>query len=148
MEKLTHFTEEGKAKMVDISEKNNVKRIAIAHGFIKLSEETLEKIKNNEIIKGDVLTIAKIAGINAAKQTAFFIPLTHPINLEYVDLTFDIENDGIKVLSTVVSYGKTGVEMEALHSVSLALLTIYDMCKSVDKNMEIKEIKLIKKEKI
>ncbi|MFH1874505.1 MAG: cyclic pyranopterin monophosphate synthase MoaC [Pseudomonadota bacterium] len=146
--KFSHVDEKGQAKMVDVSEKPDQTRLAIAQGKIKLATVTLEKIKQNEIAKGNVLTVAQIAGINAAKKTSELIPLCHPLFLSKVSVDFEMQADGITALASAKSIGKTGVEMEALIAASTALLTIYDMCKAVDKEMELGEIKLIEKKKI
>ncbi len=142
---FSHLNKEGKAKMVDVGEKPDVKRTAIAKGSILLAKETIELIKDNQIKKGDVLSVAKIAGIQAAKKTSDLIPLCHPLLLTNIDITFEIKDEKIEIESKVECIGKTGVEMEALTAVSIAGLTIYDMCKAVDKNMEIGEIKLCQK---
>ena len=144
---LTHIDKDGNAKMVDISKKNNSNRVAIAYGFIELNNETIDLIKVGNLKKGDVLTVAKIAGIQASKKTSSLIPLCHNINLDSINIEFRISNKENKIYcqSTVGCSGKTGVEMEALTAVSIALLTIYDMCKSSDKNMVISEIKLVEK---
>jgi len=147
MKNLTHTDNKGNARMVDVGEKPDMKRIAKAVGHITLSQETLELVKENSMKKGDVLTVAEIAGIQAAKQTAALIPLCHIIYLDKVLVKASLTNNGVKVESEVRCTGKTGVEMEALTGVSVALLTVYDMCKAVDKNMEIGEIKLIEKTK-
>ncbi len=145
MKKLSHTSASGKAKMVDIGNKPNQERIAKASGFIKLQQETLQLIRENKIKKGDVLTVAEIAGIQAAKNTAQLIPLCHPLILTKIEVTCTIKETGIQTESLVKTTGKTGVEMEALQAVSTALLTIYDMCKAVDKEMEITGIHLIEK---
>jgi len=147
MKKLSHTNPEGKANMVDVGHKPNQLRTAIAEGFISLSKETIRLIKENEMKKGDVLTIAEIAGIQGAKRTSELIPLCHPLQLTKVDVTATIENNGVKITGLARCIGQTGVEMEALNGVSVGLLTIYDMCKAVDKNMIISEIKLIEKTK-
>jgi cyclic pyranopterin phosphate synthase len=144
---FSHLDEKGLAKMVDVSDKPDQARIAIAEGKINLAKETIIKIQKNEIGKGNVLTVSQIAAINAAKKTAELIPLCHPLFLSKVDVVFEIGEADIRAISTVKSLGKTGVEMEALTAASTALLTIYDMCKAVDKNMQIGGIKLLKKEK-
>ncbi|PIU55443.1 MAG: cyclic pyranopterin monophosphate synthase MoaC [Deltaproteobacteria bacterium CG07_land_8_20_14_0_80_38_7] len=144
---FSHIDNNGNAQMVDISHKPEQIRVAVAEGEINLTPETINKIRSNEIAKGNVLTIAQIAGIQAAKRTHEIIPLCHPINTTKIDVSFEIKNNNIKVTSQAKSVGKTGAEMEALTAVSAALLTIYDMCKAVDKNMMISEIKLLKKEK-
>ncbi len=145
---------EQKVSMIDISSKDIVLREAEAEGFIKLRRETIEKIRNNQIEKGDVITVAKTAGILAAKRTHELIPLCHPIPLEKIDVEIDIENEGVKVKSKVLAHYKTGVEMEALVATSVALLTIWDMVKKYEKDntgkypfTEIKEIKVTNKEK-
>ena len=144
---LTHIDKNGNAKMVDISEKKNTDRIAIASGFIELNKETIKLVEIGTLKKGDVLTVAKIAAIQAAKKTSSLIPLCHTINLNEIDIKFNIDprENKIHCQSTVNCSGKTGVEMEALTAVSVALLTIYDMCKASDKNMIISEIKLLEK---
>jgi len=147
MNKLSHINSQGKANMVDVGHKPNQQRTAIAEGTIKLKPETIRLITENEMKKGDVLTIAEIAGIQGAKRTSDLIPLCHPLQLTKVDVTATITQNGVSVKSLARCIGQTGVEMEALNGASIALLTIYDMCKAVDKNMEIGEIKLIKKTK-
>ena len=145
MKKLTHTDKKGKAVMVDVGEKENQLRIAKASGHIKLAEATIALIKDNLLKKGDVLTVAQLAGITAAKQTSSLIPLCHNIVLENVKVDVTVDNTGVKVTSEVRCTGKTGVEMEALTAVSVALLTVYDMCKAVDKNMVIDNICLTEK---
>ncbi len=147
MKKLSHTNKEGKANMVDVGHKPNQLRTAIAEGFISLSEETIRLINENEMKKGDVLTIAEIAGIQGAKRTNELIPLCHPLQLTKVDVKAILEEDGVRINCLARCIGQTGVEMEALNGVSIGLLTIYDMCKAVDKKMIIKEIKLIEKTK-
>jgi len=147
MDKLSHINEEGKAEMVDVGGKPDQVRQAIAKGCIILDPKTIELIKNNQIKKGDVLTVAEIAGIQAAKQTPNLIPLCHTLMLNKVKVQTTITEDGVDVESLVRCQGKTGVEMEALTAVSTALLTIYDMCKAVDKNMVIGNIYLVEKTK-
>ena len=147
MKKLSHTNIEGKANMVDVGHKPNQLRTARAEGFISLSNETIRLIKENEMKKGDVLTIAEIAGIQGAKRTSELIPLCHPLQLTKVDVKATIEENGVRIKSLARCIGQTGVEMEALNGVSVGLLTIYDMCKAVDKNMIISEIKLIEKTK-
>ena len=148
MKELTHTDEKGKAIMVDVGDKEVQTRIARASGFIKLSDDTLSLIRDNLVKKGDVLTVAQIAGINAAKQTSSLIPLCHNIVLENVSVELTPEAEGIRAASYVRCSGKTGAEMEALTAVSVALLTIYDMCKAVDKYMVIDSITLTEKIKI
>jgi len=145
--KFSHTDESGAAQMVDVGDKKLQLRIARAQGLIKLNPQTINLIKENQIKKGDVLTVAKIAGITAAKQTANLIPLCHTLIINKIDLNFSYTQEGIKVESIVKSIGKTGVEMEALTAVNVALLTIYDMCKAVDKNMIMSDIKLLEKVK-
>jgi cyclic pyranopterin phosphate synthase len=147
MKKLTHIDEQGKANMVDVSPKPDQVRTASAEGFIQLSPETLELVKQNQIKKGNVITVAEIAGIQAAKETSRLIPLCHNLFITKAEVKCDITSTGIEVTSRLKCIGKTGIEMEALTSVSVALLTIYDMCKASDKNMVISAIKLISKEK-
>ncbi len=145
--KLTHIDSSGKANMVEISNKKNVARTAKARGKIYLSKDTLKLINENNIKKGDVLSVSRIAGIIGAKQTSNLIPLCHNINIEKVSLDFIIEEDGIVIESYCKCNYKTGIEMESLTAVSIASLTIWDMCKAVDKNMIISDIKLIEKTK-
>jgi len=148
MEKLTHTDSKGKAVMVDVGGKENQLRIAKASGHIILATETLNLVKENLMKKGDVLTVAQIAGISAAKQTFSLIPLCHNIVLDSVKVDVTTDNTGVLVKSEVRCTGKTGVEMEALTAVSIALLTVYDMCKAVDKKMVIDNISLTEKIKI
>lgn len=147
MSKLSHIDEHGKANMVDVGHKTNQIRVAIAKGFISLNPETVELIKENKVKKGDVLTIAEIAGIQASKQTSFLIPLSHPLNIIKSDVKCLITNVGVEITAHVKCIGQTGVEMEALTAVSVGLLTIYDMCKAADKNMIISNIYLVSKTK-
>ncbi len=133
--------------MVDVGHKPNQLRTAKAEGLIKLSDETIRLIRENQIKKGDVITLAEVAGIQAAKRTSDLIPLCHPLQLTKVDVKAIVLDDGVRIKSTVRCVGKTGVEMEALHGVTVALLTIYDMCKAVDKHMKICDIKLLDKTK-
>lgn len=142
--KFTHFNRSGEAHMVDIEKKPISQRIAIASGEIKISQEVLEKIKNISHKKGDVLGIARVSGIMATKKTSDLIPLCHNINLTSVEIDFEIKENDLTILctATVKTEGKTGVEMEALTAVNISLLTIYDMCKSMDRGMIIKNIML------
>ena len=142
---FSHLDSKGRVRMVDVSDKNVVRRTAVARGEILLSPGTIDAIQDSSLPKGDVLTVAKIAGINAAKQTGSIIPLCHPVILDQVDITFEVKEDRIIIESTTVCAGRTGVEMEALSAVSGAALGIYDMCKAVDKGMSITEVKLVKK---
>jgi cyclic pyranopterin phosphate synthase len=147
MEKFSHIDDKGKANMVDVGEKPDQIRIARAEGKIKLNPETIQLIRENEIQKGDVLTVAEIAGIQGGKKTSELIPLCHPLQITKMEVRAELTDDGVVVTSLAKCLGKTGIEMEALTAVNIALLTIYDMCKAVDKNMEIGEIKLIEKTK-
>ncbi len=145
MNKFSHIDEKGNAKMVDVSNKNETLRIAVAEGTILMNEECFLMVKEHKHKKGDVLTVAQVAAIMGAKKTSSIIPLTHNINLKSVDVVFiEIEN-GFKAVATVKCLDVTGVEMEALTAVSVALLTIYDMCKAIDKRMVIKDIHLVSK---
>ncbi len=145
--KLSHTDEAGKANMVDVGNKPNQLRIAKAEGFIYLQPSTLELVRENGMKKGDVLTVAQIAGIQAAKATSALIPLCHPIIISKVDVQLEVDTKGIRAASSVHCTGQTGVEMEALTAVSVALLTVYDMCKAVDKQMVISDIQLTSKTK-
>ena len=142
---LTHFNEEGRAHMVEVSHKADTKRTAIARGRIKMKSETIARIKDGLIEKGDVLSVAQIGGIMAAKKTSDLIPMCHNIFLTGADIRFNILPESIEVEAEVKTLGKTGIEMEALTAVSLACLTIYDMCKAIDKDMVIDSIRLVKK---
>jgi cyclic pyranopterin phosphate synthase len=139
---FTHLDDTGKARMVDVSGKDATKRYASATGFISIKPEVCEKIRSGEIPKGDVLSVARIAAIMAAKRTSDLIPMCHPLGLDHVQIDLAIENDGIRITASATLTGKTGVEMEALTAVSIAALTIYDMCKSADKSMTIGDIYL------
>ncbi len=145
MSKLTHIDADGAAHMVDVSGKDDTRRDAIASGHISMHADTLQAIKDNALKKGDVLSIARIAAIMAAKKTSELIPLCHPLMLNKISVDFEYLDDGILVTSLVRINGKTGVEMEALTAVNIALLTIYDMAKAVQKDMVINDVKLIKK---
>ncbi|MFO7614166.1 MAG: cyclic pyranopterin monophosphate synthase MoaC [Bacteroidales bacterium] len=147
MSKLSHIDPAGKARMVDVSHKKDQLRIAAAEGFIHLSPSTLALIRENQVKKGDVLTVAQIAGIQAAKKTSELIPLCHPLPITQVKVSTDLTGNGVRVAAEARCLGQTGVEMEALTAVSVALLTIYDMCKAVDRTMVIGEIKLTGKTK-
>jgi cyclic pyranopterin monophosphate synthase len=148
MKKLSHTDEKGKAKMVDVSQKPDQEREAVACGFIRLRPETIELIRQNQMKKGDVLTVAEIAGIQGAKQTSGLIPLCHPLQLWKIDVKCTLQENGVWAECTVLCFGKTGVEMEALTGVNVALLTVYDMCKAVDQEMVMEEIRLVGKTKI
>ncbi|MFA7327493.1 MAG: cyclic pyranopterin monophosphate synthase MoaC [Candidatus Kapaibacterium sp.] len=145
MKSLTHVNTEGKAEMVDVSTKGETLRTAIAYGEIRISNDIYNAIKNNEIKKGDVLTLAKIAGIMGAKKTSELIPLCHNIFISKLDVELKLEKDKITANSFASTIGPTGIEMEALSAVSIALLTIYDMCKAIAKDMLITNIQLIEK---
>jgi cyclic pyranopterin phosphate synthase len=144
---LTHINKEGHARMVDVSEKEDTTREAIAKGSIVMKKETLERIKLGTIKKGDVLSVAQVGGIMACKNTFNIIPMCHQIMISGCDISFklDFENNKIDITATSKTVGKTGVEMEALTAVSIAALTIYDMCKAIDKEMVVENIMLIKK---
>lgn len=144
---LSHFNEEGRSRMVDVGDKEDTARIAIAEGEVVMRPETLRLINEGKISKGDVLAVAQVAGIMAAKQTSQIIPMCHPLMLTSVDLNFKINEEAHKIIikSKVKTAGRTGVEMEALTAVAIAGLTIYDMCKAVDRGMTIKAIRLIEK---
>ncbi|MDB2117576.1 cyclic pyranopterin monophosphate synthase MoaC [Clostridium paraputrificum] len=147
MSGLNHFDEKGNAVMVDVSEKSETKRVAVAKGSIKVSKEIMNLIKTGNIKKGDVLGVSRFAGIMASKQTSNLIPMCHPlmINGANIDFELDEENGRVIIYGSVKTTGKTGVEMEALTAVSVAALTIYDMCKAVDKRMVIENIHLVSK---
>ena len=145
--KLSHIGNDNRPSMVDVSHKPQQKRIAVAAGFIALQPETLQLISDNQMKKGNVLLTAELAGVQAAKRTGELIPLCHPLLLSKIDVKAVPEEKGIRITGTVICTGQTGVEMEALTAVSTALLTIYDMCKAVDKVMEISEVKLLQKTK-
>ncbi len=151
MNKLSHTDDAGKARMVDVGGKPVQHRTAMARGWISLQPETIQLIRDNQMKKGDVLTVAEIAGVQAAKDTSRLIPLCHPLQLTKVEVTSAIidkeDKTGVEVHGKVTCNGQTGVEMEALAGVSVALLTVYDMCKAVDKNMVIKEVQLLEKTK-
>lgn len=147
MSELTHFNDQGKAHMVDVGEKNQTHRVAVCEGQISMKSDTLDKILQGDHKKGDVLGIARIAGIMAAKKTSDLIPLCHPLALTHVDIDFkpDTGNNCIYASCRVETRGQTGVEMEALTAIQVALLTIYDMCKAVDRGMVMGDIRLIEK---
>ncbi len=147
MNELTHIDSDNRPAMVDVSEKPLSYRVAKADGFIQLTPETIALIDSNSIKKGNVLIIAELAGVQAAKKTFDLIPLCHPLLLSKVNVNATLTKEGVAISSEVKCTGQTGVEMEALTAVSVALLTIYDMCKAVDKNMELSRIQLIEKTK-
>lgn len=142
---LTHLDAAGAARMVDISEKASTRREAVAEGRITMSAAALAAIAGQAVAKGDVLAVARIAGIMAAKQTAALIPLCHPLPLDAVTLDLALEDDGIRATATVATTHGTGVEMEAMTAVSVALLTVYDMAKAIDRGMEIGAVRLLRK---
>ena len=143
--KLTHFNEEGRARMVEVSDKDVTKRSATATGKIYMSKEALTLVKEGRMKKGDVLSVAQVGGIMGAKKTSEMIPMCHNIFISGVDIDFNIEEDHIRAYATARTEGKTGIEMEALMAVNMALLTIYDMCKAVDKAMLITGVQLLQK---
>lgn len=152
MDKLTHFSEAGRARMVDVSGKSDTQRIAIASGILRMQSATLERIRAGKIAKGDVLTVADVGAVMAAKRTPDIIPMCHSIALTGVEVEFSEINEpdirgcvGIKVVTTASCVGQTGVEMEALCAANVALLTIYDMCKAIDRGMRIECVQLEEK---
>jgi cyclic pyranopterin phosphate synthase len=147
MPKLTHLNRKGEASMVDVSAKPPLRREAVAEGRILLAPATLELIRKNQIKKGDVLSIARIAGIQAAKQTQHLIPLCHQIPLSKVQIDFELRTKAVHITATTITIAQTGVEIEALTAVSVAALTIYDMCKAADKKMRIEGVRLLSKTK-
>lgn len=151
-DELTHFSESGRARMVDVSDKTETQRAAIASGVIRMRPDTLQRIRSGTMRKGDVLTVADVGAVMAAKRTADLIPMCHPIALSGVDVAFDELDQpdaqgcvGIRAIVTVRCSGQTGVEMEALTAVSAALLTVYDMCKAMDRGMRIENVQLEEK---
>ena len=147
MSKLSHVDNKGKANMVDVGAKTDQKRVAKATGHITLMPETIKLIQDNSMKKGDVLTIAEIAGIQGGKKTSDLIPLCHPLQITKIDVKAVVDETGVRVNAEARCVGKTGIEMEALTAVSVALLTVYDMCKAVDKEMNVDEVKLVEKTK-
>jgi cyclic pyranopterin phosphate synthase len=145
MNELSHVDDAGRVKMVDVGDKPPQRRIARAAGSIALTSETRELIRKNLIRKGDVFCVAQIAGIQAAKRTAELIPLCHPLILDRVEVKLELTEEGVSATSEIACIGRTGVEMEALTAVSVAILTVYDMCKAVDKTMQIRNIRLLEK---
>ncbi|MCY3544656.1 MAG: cyclic pyranopterin monophosphate synthase MoaC [Chloroflexi bacterium] len=145
--RLTHIDQSGNASMVDVSAKPDTERIAIAAGSVVMRPETLRLVADNAFDKGDVLAVARIAGIMGAKQTSTLIPLCHPLPLSRIAVDFDLDTDAsaVHITAEAKTTGKTGVEMEALTAVSIAALTIYDMCKAVDRAMQIESVRLIRK---
>ena len=142
---LTHINKEGRARMVDVTEKAVTCRTALAEGFVRMAPETLAAVREGRVKKGDVLAVAQVAGILAAKRTWELIPMCHPLPLTGIDLSFELLSDRIRILAEVSCRSQTGVEMEALTAVSAAALTVYDMCKALQKDMEITEVRLLKK---
>jgi len=147
MKKLTHMDESGRPKMVDITKKPDTHRQAVARGLVRMQPTTLELLKKGQVAKGDVLSVAQLAGIMAAKQTPALIPLCHPLLIDDVRVEFNIDEkeSTVEITATVESTGKTGVEMESLTATAVAALTIYDMCKAVDRGMRIENIRLVGK---
>lgn len=147
MTQLTHFNQSGEAHMVDVGNKDITERVAIAEGYIEMNPATLALIEQGTHKKGDVLGIARIAGIMASKKTADLVPLCHPLPISHVEVNLEIENDTNRVYcrTTVKTRGQTGVEMEALTATQVSLLTVYDMCKAVDRGMTIQGVRLLKK---
>ena len=146
-ERLTHVDENGKARMVDVSGKRLVRRTATAAGRIDLSPATVALVRANGIAKGDVIAVARLAGIMGAKKASELIPLCHNIEIEHVDVALRVEDDGIEIEARTVCTDKTGIEMEALTAVSIAALAVWDMCKAVDKGMRIRDVRLLEKTK-
>jgi len=145
MRGLSHVDDQGRARMVDVGHKKPQRRAARAAGAIELAPATRELIRQNQVAKGDVLTVAQIAGIQAAKRTAELIPLCHPLVLDKVAVRLELTDEGVAATSEVSCVGRTGVEMEALTAVSVALLTVYDMCKAVDRRIRIEALRLVRK---
>jgi len=147
MAKLSHMDDEGRPRMVDVTGKADTARVAVARGTVRMQPETFRIIKQGRAAKGDVLTTAKLAGIMAAKKTPELIPLCHPILIGNVDIEFNLDeaNNAVEITATVQSTGRTGVEMEAMTATAVAALTIYDMCKAVDRGMKIEGIRLVRK---
>jgi len=144
---FSHLDSEGAARMVDVGDKAVVRRTAVAGGFVRMSPETIELLRNTALPKGDALNTARIAGVMAAKKTPELVPLCHGLNLTSVDVEFDVGGDRVSITATASASDRTGVEMEALTAVSVAALTVYDMCKAVDKGMVIGEVRLLEKTK-
>ena len=145
--RLTHVDREGKGSMVDVADKESTDRVAVAKGTVRMAPHTLSLIKENAVKKGDVLGIAMVAGITGAKSTSSLIPLCHPLPLDQVTVEFELDEEGsaVEITATAKTHAKTGVEMEALTAVSVAALTIYDMCKASDKAMRIDGVRLVHK---
>ena len=147
MQSLSHLDDQGRAKMVDVGSKPDTQREAVARGLVTMNPETLELVAEGGISKGEVLSVARVAGIMAAKNTPHLVPMCHPLLLTHVevDLRLDTDISAIEITATVRTTGKTGVEMEALTAVSGSALTVYDMCKAVDKAMRIEKVRLVRK---
>ena len=145
MPKLTHFRKRGEVAMVNVTSKEITERTALARGFVRMSPAVLRALRQQKLPKGNPLEISRIAGIAAAKRTSEWIPLCHPLPLTHIDVTARLCKDGVEIASTVTATARTGVEMEALVAVSAAALTVYDMCKALDKGMEISDIVLVEK---
>ena len=147
MEELTHIDASGRPRMVDVTEKSDTQREAVAKCLVSMKASTLKRLKNGDIPKGDVLAVAQLAGIMAAKQTSFLIPLCHPLLIGDVKIEFSLDepNCTVEITTVVKSLGKTGVEMETLTATAITALTIYDMCKAVDRGMQIENLRLIRK---
>lgn len=145
MEELTHINQQGRARMVDVTEKAVTFRAAAAEGRVRMAPETVKLIRAGGAPKGDVLAVAQVAGVMAAKRTHELVPMCHPLRLTGVDLRFTLEEDAVRILAEVKCKGETGVEMEALTAVSAAALTVYDMCKAIQRDMEIGDIRLLRK---
>lgn len=143
MNKLSHYDDQGQARMVDVSNKTATRREAVASAFVTMSPETLAALPSNP--KGNPLEVARFAGIQAAKKTSDLIPMCHPLALTFVDLQLSISQDGVAIEATAATTAGTGVEMEALAAASVAALTVYDMCKALDKGMVIREVRLERK---
>ncbi len=147
MDELSHVNPDGSVSMVDVSAKPDQVRVATARGFVRMNGDTLRLVRENGLKKGDVIAAAKLAGISAAKETSSLIPLCHPLSLSHVQVDCCLHEEGVELLASARTTGKTGVEMEALTAVSVAALTLYDMCKAVDKGMVIQGIEVVSKEK-
>ncbi len=145
--KLSHVDQDGRVRMVDVGAKTDTERIAIAKGEVRMKPETLELIRAGQVKKGDVPTVAQIAGITAAKRTSELIPLCHPLTITHAEVSLDLDEKlpGVAITATVKTFGKTGAEMEALTAVSAAALTVYDMAKAAEKTMRIQNIRLVEK---
>ena len=145
--RLSHLDKSSKARMVDVGHKRITRRTALAEGFIRIQRSTLRAIAEDKIAKGEVLSVARLAGILAAKRTAELIPLCHPLPLTHVDVTTRLRHNGVEIEARASTSAQTGVEMEALTAVAVAALTIYDMCKAIDKTMTIGDVRLLRKTK-